>query len=226
MKKLNLFPRVLFFTVVLFFSTSSTASKDKVEDFLFHLLEQVDPLCQAFFIPEDAPKPLLIELIKQEKRQILAALFNFTEPDVADELLAAYERGVDVQLIADVEGLRGKYERVTTLYDAGVPVFLYAQYRSLMHNKYLVFAESVGGRSVLWSGSANITKAGLHSNEENVQVTVDAALINEYRGAFENTKQRIRDAKKDKSSIRPYCKYVGNKLLVKLGKNERRFKCF
>lgn len=226
MKKLNLFPRILLLTLSFSFIASTIVCKDKAERFIELLLAQTQPIKEAFFIPDDQVKQLLIELIKQEKQQILAALFNFTEPDIADELIAAFNRGVDVQMIADVEGLRGKYERVTALYDAGIPVFLYAQYRSIMHNKYLVFADTIGDHAVVWSGSANITKAGLSGNEENVQVTNDDQLVQKYREAFLNTRQRIRDAKKNQEPTRPYCSYVGNQLLVKFVSKMRSFRCF
>lgn len=226
MKKFILFSRILCVTLFLFSAAQNIVCIDKVQRTIELLLAQTDPFCEAFFIPDDPVKQLLIELIKQEKKQILAALYSFTEPDVADALVAAFDRGVDVQMIADVEGLRGKYERVTALYDAGIPVFLYTQYRSIMHNKYLIFTDSIGGNVAVWSGSANITKGGLAGNEENVQVTTDPILVNEYRQGFENTKQRIRDAKKNKVAIRPYCSYVGNKLLVKFASKMRHFRCF
>lgn len=213
--------------IVLCISANAWGKNSRVEDFLAYIAAHPDaPFCEPFFIPEDAPQSLLLELIAQEKQRIIAALFNFTEPDIATALIAAHARGVDVQIIADVEALRPRAERVTDLYDAGIPVLFYAKYRSLMHNKYVVFSATVGGKSVLWTGSANITKAGLNSNEENVLVTNDERLARMYEQAFYATKERIKKAKESKAGLRPNCSYNGNKLIVKLGRAVRRFRCF
>ncbi|MGE0009419.1 MAG: phospholipase D-like domain-containing protein [Candidatus Babeliales bacterium] len=200
--------------------------KTKTDTSIEQLLSSTDDFHQAFIIPVDAPKALLMALIHNERNQILAALYNFTEPDVASAIIAAFKRGVDVQVITDVEGLRGKYERISVLYEYGIPVHLYAHYRSLMHNKYFVFADTLGTNSVVWSGSANITKVGLTGNEENVIVTNNSDFVETYQQAWHGTKERIQQAKKSNVQLRPYCKYVGNNLLVEFGKVFRRFKCF
>lgn len=201
-------------------------SEAKAKRYIEQLLKSTEVQREAFFIPDDAPKALLMALINQEQRQILAALYNFTEPDVAKAIIAAHKRGVDVQMITDVEGLRGKYEHITDLYENGITVHLYAEYRSLMHNKYLIFKESLGGNAVVWSGSANITKVGLTGNEENVQVSNEQTLVEAYDQAWQATKNRIHDAKKNNVRLRDGCKFVGKTILVELGKNLRRFRCF
>lgn len=206
--------------------TSKAVPLTKTERCIQQLLTSTDQYREAFFIPQDLPKELLMALINNEQRQILAALYNFTDPDVAKAIIDAHIRGVDVQMITDVEGLRGKYEHITDLYEHAVPVHLYAEYRSLMHNKYLVFQETLGGNAVVWSGSANITKVGLTGNEENVQVSNDTELVQQYQRAWQATKQRIKDAKKNDVRLRDGCKFVGNALWVELGKGLRRFKIF
>lgn len=207
--------------------THTTRSAEaKTKRYIEQLVQSKEVQREVFFIPDDAPKALLMALINQEKRQILAALYNFTEPDVAKAIIAAHKRGVDVQMITDVEGLRGKYEHITDLYEHGVPVHLYAEYRSLMHNKYLIFKETLGGNAVVWSGSANITKVGLTGNEENIQVSNEHTLVEAYDQAWQATKNRIHEAKKNNVRLREGCAFVGNNLVVELGKVFRRFKCF
>lgn len=207
-------------------SNAVIVKKDKAQRCIEQLQGSAEPVTHAFFVPDDLPKSLLMALINAETRRILAALYNFTEPDIAKALIAAYRRGVEVQMITDVEGLRGKYECISKLYEEHIPVHLYAEYRSLMHNKYLVFQETLGGNSVVWSGSANITKVGLTGNEENVQVTNDQELVRAYQEAWFATKERIQEAKKNNVALRDNCKYVGNSLVIEFGKTLRRFKCF
>lgn len=220
------FMRQVLFSLVLLIGASVVAKQTRVQDFITYILAHPSaPLCEPFFIPTDKPLPLLLELIHNETQSIMAAMFNFTEPEIAAALLEAHERGVDIQVIVDVEGLRPRAERITYLYDNGIPVYFYAKYRSLMHNKYLIFAHTIGDRPMLWTGSANITKAGFNSNQENVIITSDLKLIESYQNAFQTTKQIIQKAKETKTGLRPYCTYSGNKLIVQLGKKKvRRFK--
>lgn len=205
--------------------TVTTAwSSDRVAQLLALLENRPDILIEALFVPTDKPQSLLLELIKQEKEAIWIALYNLTDPEVAQELLAAHERGVDIQLIADVEALRPKAEQVTMLYDNDVPVWLYAEYRSLMHNKYLLFADTVGDAPLVWTGSANVTKVGFKGNQENVVLLNDEETLERYLQDFERIKQRIRHAPSKKLVLRNGCHYEGRNLVVKLKRALRRFR--
>jgi phosphatidylserine/phosphatidylglycerophosphate/cardiolipin synthase-like enzyme len=112
---------------------------------------------------------LLIWHINNSRTSIHIAAFEFNLTPVAEALIAAHNRGVDVRWITDDEnGLdvdldpgRGQF---AMLQGAGIPVV--ADNRSaLMHDKFWVF----DGQTV-WTGSTNITANGIFEQNNNVIV--------------------------------------------------------
>lgn len=111
----------------------------------------------------------LITFINTAQLSIHIASFEFNLPRVADALIAAKARGVDVRWITDDEnGLdidgnenRGQFTRLMA---GGVEVKDDAR-SALMHNKFWIF-----DRQLLWTGSTNITVNGIYKQNNNVVV--------------------------------------------------------
>src|SRR3990167_5189204 len=58
-------------------------------------------LCQAFFTPGDDLTALFIDRIATEQKSIHGAMYMFTDKKIAQALIDAKKRGVDVQMIID-----------------------------------------------------------------------------------------------------------------------------
>ena len=110
----------------------------------------------------------LLGFINAAQVSIHIASFEFNLPRVADALIAAKARGVDVRWVTDNEnGLdidanpnRGQFARLTA---GGVEVKDDAGRSALMHNKFWIF-----DRQTLWTGSTNITVNGIYKQNNNV----------------------------------------------------------
>ena len=110
----------------------------------------------------------LLGFINAAQVSIHIASFEFNLPRVADALIAAKARGVDVRWVTDNEnGLdidanpnRGQFARLTA---GGVEVKDDAGRSALMHNKFWIF-----DRQILWTGSTNITVNGIYKQNNNV----------------------------------------------------------
>ena len=110
----------------------------------------------------------LLGFINAARVSIHIASFEFNLPRVADALIAAKARGVDVRWVTDNEnGLdidanpnRGQFARLTA---GGVEVKDDAGRSALMHNKFWIF-----DRQTLWTGSTNITVNGIYKQNNNV----------------------------------------------------------
>lgn len=111
----------------------------------------------------------LISLIDAAQTSIHIASFEFNLDEVAEALIEAHERGVEVQWVtddehgidADEEDGHGQFEM---LEDAGIEVI--DDHRgALMHNKFWIFDQSI-----VWTGSTNITHNGTLLNNNNVIV--------------------------------------------------------
>jgi phosphatidylserine/phosphatidylglycerophosphate/cardiolipin synthase-like enzyme len=111
----------------------------------------------------------LIDYINGSQRTIHVAAFEFNLTPVAEALIAAHKRGVEVQWVTDDEnGIEADEEedhgQFAMLEKAGIEVHDDGR-AALMHNKFWVF----DGQTV-WTGSTNITVNGNFRNNNNVIV--------------------------------------------------------
>ncbi|MFT3895893.1 MAG: phospholipase D-like domain-containing protein [Anaerolineales bacterium] len=126
----------------------------------------------------------LIEKINVAQSSIHIAAFEFDLTPVADTLIAAHQRGVDVRWVTDDENGLGADEdpdrgQFAKLQEAGIQVI--ADTRSaLMHNKFIIFDGQVA-----WTGSTNLTVSGVFQQNNNTVVihSPDVAAI--YEREFE-----------------------------------------
>jgi phosphatidylserine/phosphatidylglycerophosphate/cardiolipin synthase-like enzyme len=111
----------------------------------------------------------LLQMIDEAQVSIHIAAFEFSLTRVAEALIAAKNRGVDVKWMTDDKnGLnydsqpgRGQF---SMLIGAGIEVKDDAR-SALMHNKFLIF-----DRQTVWTGSTNITVNGIYRQNNNVLV--------------------------------------------------------
>ncbi|MEW6403767.1 MAG: phospholipase D-like domain-containing protein [Chloroflexota bacterium] len=126
----------------------------------------------------------LIDKIDAAQTSIHIAAFEFNLTPVAEALIAARQRGVDVRWVTDDEsGLeadeepgRGQFAMLT---EAGIEVRSDAR-TALMHNKFWIF----DGQSV-WTGSTNITENGIFDQDNNVIVIQSTRLAAIYEAEFQ-----------------------------------------
>jgi phosphatidylserine/phosphatidylglycerophosphate/cardiolipin synthase-like enzyme len=111
----------------------------------------------------------LIERINAAQHSIHVAAFEFDLRPVADALISARQRGVEVRWITDDEyGIAADREEGAGLFplleQAGVQVRDDGR-TGLMHDKFWIFDDQV-----LWTGSTNITANGVFRNNNNAIV--------------------------------------------------------
>lgn len=124
---------------------------------------------QVAFTPADDAGKLITDVIDHAQRQILVQAFSFTHRKIAEALIAAKRRGVDVKVIAD----REQAEKIPTsliarMAAAGVPVYMDSSHVSA-HNKVMVI-DANSENATLVTGSFNFTQAAQYRNAENVLV--------------------------------------------------------
>lgn len=126
----------------------------------------------------------LIEKINAAQTSIHIASFEFDLTPVAEALIAAKQRGVDVRWVTDDEsGLEADKEpdhgQFALLQNAGIEIR--SDDRSaLMHNKFWIF----DGQTV-WTGSTNITENGIFKQDNNVIVIQSPELAAIYEREFQ-----------------------------------------
>ncbi|PIS43339.1 hypothetical protein COT23_01745 [Candidatus Kaiserbacteria bacterium CG08_land_8_20_14_0_20_50_21] len=136
----------------------------------------------------------IIALIDSAKNHIYFAIYTFTIPSIADALVKAKKRGIDVRGIVDSEQSSNSYGAPITkiLTEAGIPIVTekHATGNGIMHIKAIVTDSAYA------IGSYNWTKSATTINDEILEIGTDLAL----RQAYENVLKRLLDAYKDNNA--------------------------
>ncbi|MFA6503171.1 MAG: phospholipase D-like domain-containing protein [Candidatus Paceibacterota bacterium] len=132
----------------------------------------------------------IIALIAGAKDHIYFAIYTFTLPSIADALVAAKKRGVEVRGLIDSEQSSNSYGAPITkkLIDAGIPIVTekHPTGNGIMHIKALVTDSAYALGSYNWTNSATTI------NDEILEIGTDRAM----RQTYENILKKLLDAYK------------------------------
>jgi phosphatidylserine/phosphatidylglycerophosphate/cardiolipin synthase-like enzyme len=126
---------------------------------------------QVGFSPNGESLSLIMGEISEARESILVAAYSFTSKPISQALLAAFQRGVMVYVVADNKSNQGVYSAVTFLANQGVPVRLNAKYK-IFHHKFMVIDQID-----VQTGSFNYSAAAANSNAENVLIVKNAPKL-------------------------------------------------
>lgn len=136
----------------------------------------------------------LISIINGATDHIYFAIYTFTLPNVADALIAAKERGIDVRGLVDSEQSGGSYGApiAAKIRAAGIPLLTerHTSGNGIMHIKLLVTDRAYMFGSYNWTSSATTI------NDELVEIGTDPAL----RKIYEDVLLKLFDAYKGTSA--------------------------
>lgn len=144
---------------------------------------------QACFSPQGKCSSHILREIDNAKKELLVAVYAFTSESLAEALVRAKRRGVNVQVIIDREfDSRNQASKGKLLEAQKIPVRRLAGGRSsnserdagLMHQKFAIV-----DNQIVFTGSYNWTHSADTVNDENLLVFRDAApLAEEFRKIF------------------------------------------
>lgn len=124
---------------------------------------------QAAFAPWDNLEDLVTDAIDGARRQVLVQAYLLTSKKIANTLIAARRRGVDVRVLLDAEQLaKAASSMAPELAAAGIAVWLETKYQNA-HNKIVVIDAGSPDATVI-TGSFNFTWTAQHKNAENVLI--------------------------------------------------------
>lgn len=126
------------------------------------------------FSPRGGCAQLIVDTVAGAHSTVLVQAYSFTSEPIAQALVEAHRRGVDVEVILDKSQRTEDDARAKLLLDGGIPVRIDAAH-AIAHNKVMV----IDGETVI-TGSFNFTKAAEERNAENLLVIRDRALANRY----------------------------------------------
>ncbi|GMV69723.1 MAG: hypothetical protein AMXMBFR76_21620 [Pseudomonadota bacterium] len=126
---------------------------------------------EVAFSPNAGATELVVKVIDAARQSIRLAAYSFTSKPIAEALVAAHKRGVDVQVVVDKSQKTERYTSATFLANMGIPVRVDAMH-AIMHNKFIV----VDGQHVE-TGSYNYSKATEERNAENALVNWNSPTL-------------------------------------------------
>lgn len=121
-----------------------------------------------YFSPNGGCTQAAVDQVNGAKKQVLVQAYSFTSAPIAQALVEAKHRGVDVQVILDKSQRGERYSSATFLANEGVPTYIDAAHK-IAHNKVMV----IDGQTVI-TGSFNFTKSAEEGNAENLLVINNA----------------------------------------------------
>jgi phosphatidylserine/phosphatidylglycerophosphate/cardiolipin synthase-like enzyme len=154
--------------------------------FVFLVFAKTD----VFFSPKDDIETKLIEQINLAKTRVYAAIYMLTDKQIAQALIDAKNRGVDVQVVTDISCFESKFGKMNLLKENGISVFVFKpngiknKYQNeLMHNKFALIDNRLCTGSFNWTISAN------RRNQENIIFMDDEPSLKKYEKKFEELKK-------------------------------------
>ena len=103
----------------------------------------------------------LVDRLGAATTQVDAALYDLDAAPVADALIEAHKRGVQVRVVTETDNMDDS--EIGRLREVGIPVSDDKDSGSLMHHKFIVIDERY-----VWTGSYNTTYNGAYKNNNNV----------------------------------------------------------
>lgn len=127
----------------------------------------------------------VLPLIQNAKKYVYIPTFIITHDELANELINAKKRGVDVKLIIDATNVYSRKSKIKELRSAGVPVKV-ENYAGKIHSKSIIIDDEY-----IVAGSMNFSNSGENKNDENVLIIENKTLARYYKGFFEYLWKKI-----------------------------------
>jgi phosphatidylserine/phosphatidylglycerophosphate/cardiolipin synthase-like enzyme len=133
----------------------------------------------AFFSPGEDCLNAIITGIDEAAQSVDICVFTISDDRISSAIVRAHRRGVRIKIISDNEKLHDKGSDIIELAAKGLEVRV-DNTRNHMHHKFAIFDDT----RVL-TGSYNWTRSAALYNHENVLVTDNPSIVQDYRREFE-----------------------------------------
>ena len=137
---------------------------------------------RVYFSPHGGCTEAVVDALNSAKTTILVQAYSFTSAPIANALVNAKHRGVEVLIILDKSQRTEHYSSADFVAHEGIPTWIDVK-PAIAHNKVVV----IDGHVVV-TGSFNFTKAAEEKNTENLLVIDDPELAFKYTA---NWKERL-----------------------------------
>ena len=136
---------------------------------------------EVYFSLYDDPESIIIKNIDDSKEFINIAMYTFTDREIAQAIIRAKDRGVDIKIYLDRSQVNAKYSKSRYFINNGIEGIRISSNNYIMHNKFAVI-----DNKIVITGSYNWTASAGERNDENLLVINDKNIIEKYQNQFNN----------------------------------------
>ncbi|XVN44230.1 MAG: phospholipase D family protein [Rickettsia hoogstraalii] len=126
------------------------------------------------FTPPSGCSKVITAIIDKASTSIYVQAYGFTDVDIADSLIAAHKRGVQVKILLDKSNLYSKYSKLSKIKSVGIDVLI-DNVPGIAHNKVMII-----DKYTVITGSFNFSKNADYKNAENVIIINDPIVARQY----------------------------------------------
>jgi phosphatidylserine/phosphatidylglycerophosphate/cardiolipin synthase-like enzyme len=156
---------------------------------LFAVTSDAEMVVQTCFSPQARCSAHILREIEKAQKELLIAVYAFTNDEIARAVVQAKKRGVSIQILLDREfdtaneKSQGRFleeQKIPLKRVSGTKAMALDKEAGLMHQKFAVI-----DRKIVFTGSYNWTRSADGFNDENLLWFRDAGpLAEEYRKVF------------------------------------------
>lgn len=139
---------------------------------------QEGAIIEVRFSPGGNCTNFVIENLAKAQKTILVQAYYLTSKNIADALIEAHQRGVEVNLLVDRSQVTSGRSQVRHIREQGIAVAI-DQVPGIAHNKVIIIDDQY-----VLTGSFNWTQAAETRNAENLLLIKDAKINSIYKAAW------------------------------------------
>ncbi len=139
---------------------------------------QIAPQIKVLFSPQDNCAQEIVSEIDKAKDYVYVAMYYFTSRPIAQALIRARDRGVDVKVCLDEEQPTYEYSKSRFLENKGINMKLIGG-SGIMHNKFCIIDDHI-----TLTGSCNWTVSADLKNDENLLIIESEEIARIYKEQF------------------------------------------
>jgi phosphatidylserine/phosphatidylglycerophosphate/cardiolipin synthase-like enzyme len=137
------------------------------------------PSIAVHFSPKGGATDALVRELKAARREVLVSAYSFSSKPIAEALIQAKTRGVQVEIILDRSNEQESYSDLQLFLDQGLAPLIDGQH-AIAHNKVMIIDQRT-----LITGSFNFTHQAEGENAENLLIVKGhPELVRSYRQDF------------------------------------------
>jgi len=121
----------------------------------------------------------LFDILNKAKVKVDLCVFSITDHRLANAILDCYHRGVEVKIITDDQKIFDRGSEIQGMRNKGIDIKIdHSQYH--MHNKFGVIDNRIA-----FTGSFNWTYTAQKHNQENLLITTNHSIVEQFSNEFE-----------------------------------------